>query len=164
LKQKRYKFFYKEILDKKSINELNKIEINKELLLNEEIAIFNNAKEIYFCIYNSTYSNLIIYDNKGNKINGIILFLSKDSYLMKFNNNILIIYGHYKITIIYFYKNYKSHKILTLSLIYVQPGINTLNFFNLDNFLLPDFLNNEEKLIKTSSNNFFFVTLEKLFQ
>ena len=163
LKQKRYKFFYKEILEKKSINDVNKIEINKELLLNEEITIFNNAKEIYFCIYNSTYRNLIIYDNKGNKINEIFLFLLKDSYLMKFNNNILIIYGHYKITIIYFYKNYKSHKILTLSLNYVQPGINTLNIFYLDNFLLPDFLNNEEKLIKTSSNNFFFVTLGKAF-
>ena len=68
MKQKRYKFFYKEILDKKSINDVNKIEINKELLLDEEITIFNSIGEIYFCIYNTTYSNLIIYNNKGNKI------------------------------------------------------------------------------------------------
>ena len=159
--QKRYKFFYKEILDKKHVNDINKIEIRVKLLINEEIIIFNNKNEIYFAIYNSGFNYIIIYDNKGNKINQISLFfLLYDPYLMVYNN-ILFIYDHYKIVIIYFSENFKTNEILNLYLDYKQIEINNLNNFDIGNFFLFDNLYKDQKLIKTSSNNFFFLTNRK---
>ena len=159
--QKRYKFFYKEILDKKHVNDINKIDIRVKLLINEEIIIFNNKNEIYFAIYNSGFNYIIIYDNKGNKINQISLFfLLYDPYLMVYNN-ILFIYDHYKIVIIYFSENFKTNEILNLYLDYKQIEINNLNNFDIENFFLFDNLYKDQKLIKTSSNNFFFLTNRK---
>lgn len=159
--QKRYKFFYKEILDKKHVNDINKIDIRVKLLINEEIIIFNNKNEIYFAIYNSGFNYIIIYDNKGNKINQISLFfLLYDPYLMVYNN-ILFIYDHYKIVIIYFSENFKTNEILNLYLDYKQIEINNLNNFDIGNFFLFDNLYKDQKLIKTSSNNFFFLTNRK---
>jgi hypothetical protein len=159
--QKRYKFFYKEILDKKHVNDINKIDIRVKLLINEEIIIFNNKNEIYFAIYNSGFNYIIIYDNKGNKINQISLFfLLYDPYLMVYNN-ILFTYDHYKIVIIYFSENFKTNEILNLYLDYKQIEINDLNNFDIGNFFLFDNLYKDQKLIKTSSNNFFFLTNRK---
>ena len=79
LKEKRYKFLYKEILGKKETNLVNKTEMNIILedgkiivpLIKESKEI-NDKKNIYFALFsNPEILRLEIFDNFGNLINDI---------------------------------------------------------------------------------------------
>ena len=162
LKIKSYKFLYNEFLKKKAPNEINKNEININLKLNEEIAIFNNNNKIYIAIHSPTNKQLKIYDDKGNTLNEISLLLFQTAFLMVYNNNTLAIYDHYKIFIIFFSEDYKSHEILILNINY---NLNQ-NFNILDNLFANVILEKlcvKEKLIKTSLNNYFFLSKGKAY-
>ena len=162
LKKKSYKFLYNEFLKKKAPNEINKNELNINLKLNEEIAIFNNNNKIYIAIHSPTNKQLKIYDDKGNTLNEISLLLFQTAFLMVYNNNTLAIYDHYKIFIIFFSEDYKSHEILILNIYY---NLNQ-NFNILDNLfanIILEKLCTKEKLIKTSLNNYFFLSKGKAY-
>ena len=156
LKIKSYKFLYNEFLNEKKINDINKTEINIQLKLSDEMAIFNKDDNIYFAFFNSLDKNLKIYDNNGNTLNEITFLLFDHASLMTYNNNILLIYDHFKIFIIFFSEDYKSYKLLSLFLKY-NMGQNQ-NILDLENLILPFSSNIGKKLIKTSLNNYFFLT------
>ena len=162
LQKNSYKFLYKELLINKTSNKINKKEININIKSDEEIALFNNNNKIYIASHSVSNKNLKIYDDKGNTINEISLLLFEFASLMVYNNNILMIYDHYKIFIIFFSEDYKSHEILILNLNYNLN--NNLDFeeFNLEN-IISKHLIIKERLIKTSLNKYFFNQRKSLY-
>ena len=145
--QKRYKFFFKELLDKKPMNDINKSEINIQIEKGENIVVFmkkyNDNNKMYYGIYmrNSFLRKLKIYDINGKMINEISLLLFDFPCFLLYNDTTLIICELCKSEIIFFSENYVTQEIIKINFDY------NLN----DNIWL-----NLSLLIKTSLNKFFF--------
>ena len=165
LKEKRYKFLYKEILGKKETNLVNKTEMNIILedgkiivpLIKESKEI-NDKKNIYFALFsNPEIVRLEIFDNFGHLINDIKINLElsyPDYNVLPYKDDIIIIYNFHELDFLYFLDDYKTYKIFIL---YLNINVENPPF---DYFLLEstelNFLSNN-KLFKTSSNYIFYL-------
>ena len=165
LKEKRYKFLYKEILGKKETNLVNKTEMNIILedgkiivpLIKESKEI-NDKKNIYFALFsNPEIVRLEIFDNFGHLINDIKINLELSYYdynVLPYKDDIIIIYNFHELDFLYFLDDYKTYKIFILYL-NIEVENPPFDYFLLESTEL-NFLSNN-KLFKTSSNYIFYL-------
>ena len=156
LKIKRYKFFYKELLNINSLTEINKKEFETVLPPDGKIIPFikknTDINNKYFGVYVQSDGKITIIDDTGKKINELLLKPSDpyfNDFLVLFQDDILISYNLSDFSIYYFSEDYSSYELHTI-------GINSINFhFNYfgryNNFHL------NKKFIKTSSNNYILI-------
>ena len=136
LNKKEYISIYQDILNTKQLDKIN-AKILKRKFLGKEIIIpllkegnNKNAKnEIYFAIFMDFLEGkaLFIYDIFKNVINKIELKENKNYNIMKYQNDIIIIYDNSALNIIYFSKNYKNHNLLKLNINYQNKKLSSIN-------------------------------------
>ena len=157
---------YKELLGKKSIDNINLIESKNKFNDNDIIIPLvqenkdkNGKNKIYLCVFTETANEtrFFIYDSAENIINRESIYKEfQNIHFMKYNNNVIIIYNPSELTIINFSDDYKSHK-----LFHFHPGDNIfeniLGYNQKYKYILGKKFYFVQKLIKTSNNKLMII-------
>ena len=153
----RYKFLYKAILNKESIKNINKIELNIKKEEKDKLAILikdndiNEENKMYFCILSE--ESLKIYDIKGENKKEIKLECKYDFLFTLYNNNKIILKANINLVLLDLSDDFKTCQIKYLYFNY-RPSFR--------DFYLIDIYNNTQ-FLKTSSNKFIFINRGKAF-
>ena len=156
LKIKRYKFFYKELLNINSLTEINKKEFETVLPPDGKIIPFikknTDINNKYFGVYGLSFGKITIIDDTGKKINELLLKPSDpyfNDFLVLFQDDILISYNLSDFSIYYFSEDYSSYELHTI-------GVGSKKF-HFDYFGRYNNFHLNKKFIKTSSNNYILI-------
>ena len=161
LNRNEYISLYKEILN---TNKLVNARVLYRKFFGSEIIIplikeDNNIKEnneTYFGIFCDflEQKGFFIYDINKNNINKIELKPEVNHGIMKYRNNIIIIYDSSVFNIIYFSQDFTTHQILKLNVNFENKKIFSRNLYK---FFMDSTFNFNVKLLKTTSKKLLFL-------
>ena len=161
LNRNEYISLYKEILN---TNKLVNARVLYRKFFGSEIIIplikeDNNIKEnneTYFGIFCDflEQKGFFIYDINKNNINKIELKPEVNHGIMKYRNNIIIIYDSSVFNIIYFSEDFTTHQILKLNVNFENKKIFSRNLYK---FFMDSTFNFNVKLLKTTSKKLLFL-------
>ena len=157
-----YVYLYKDLLDQKQTSKLStrilfRRFMEKEIIipLIREINDTTRKNEIYFGLFTQFLEGkaLFIYDSNKNKINKIDITPLDNFGIIKYQNNIIIIYDSSAFNIIYFSENYKTHQIFKLNIHFPNQNLDSYLNCKINGCYFQLLI----KLIKTSSYKFVFL-------
>ena len=158
-----YLYIYKDIFNSKQTDKIrarifprnfNKKEIIIPLIKDNTNKTLKN--EIYFGIFMNFLEDkaLFIYDINKTKISKIDLKPEPNHAIMKYSNNIIIVYDSSVFNIIYLLEDYKSYHLLQLNVNYQNQKIYS---YTLEAQIMGSLFQLVIKLLKTSSYKFVFL-------
>lgn len=157
-----YVYLYKDLLDQKQTSKLStrilfRRFMEKEIIipLIREINDTTRKNEIYFGLFTQFLEGkaLFIYDSNKNKINKIDITPLDNFGIIKYQNNIIIIYDSSAFNIIYFSQDYKTHQIFKLNIHFQNQNLDSYLNCKINGCYFQLLI----KLIKTSSYKFVFL-------
>ena len=131
--------------------------MEKEIIipLIREINDKTRKNEIYFGLFTQFLEGkaLFIYDSNKNKINKIDITPLDNFGIIKYQNNIIIIYDSSAFNIIYFSQDYKTHQTFKLNIHFQNQNLDSYLNCKINGCYFQLLI----KLIKTSSYKFVFL-------
>ena len=164
-----YVYLYKDLLNYKQTGKLSTRILFRKFLEKEIIIPLireredkTRKNEIYFALFTQFMEGkaLFIYDTSKNKINKIDITPEDNHGIMKYHNNIIIIYDSRVFNIIYFSEDYKTHQIFKLNINYKNE---VLYSYYLNSNFGGYYFKFLVKLLKTSSYKFVYLYNGKAF-
>lgn len=158
-----YVYLYKDLLNDEQTNKLStrilfRKFMEKEIIipLIREIKDKSRKNEIYFGLFTQFLDGkaLFIYDSNKNKINKIDITPEENFGIIKYQNNIIIIYDSSTFNIIYFSEDYKTHQIFKLNIHFQNQNIYSDGLYLKINGYYFELL---IKLLRTSSYKFIYL-------